>query len=303
MDRNLLLGVLAAAAAALIGAGWQITVRHGVTTSLGPIEIAWLRYGLPTLLLAPFWLRTAWPPIAPRLLLLMVLTGGLPFGLLVLAGAQYAPAAHLGIFMAGTMPLFTAVLCWLALREPVRGWRWVGLAVIAAGVFTLGRAAWGGGAGSWRGDVLFLLAAAIWAVFTIALRRSGLGPWQATVLVNGGSLLLLVVLLPWFAAPRLFTAPWPDVVLQAAYQGVLAGVLGQVAYIAAVARLGAARAALSSAVVPLLTATGAALILREPLDTATLAASVLVMVGIALAALPSRAVPAPAAAPARDAVR
>lgn len=291
MNRTQWTGALAALATAGIGAGWQITSRHGVTTTLGPIEVAWLRYGVPALLLAPILLRRAWTLRAPHALLL-VATGGLPFGLLVLGGLQFAPAAHLGVFMAGTIPLFTALGCWLVLGERVRGWRWVGLAFVAAGVATLGSAAWTGDAtGTWRGDLLFLAAAAVWSVYTIALRRSGIDGWQSAALTNTGSTIVLLLLLPWLAPLRLASAPWGDIALQAGYQGVLAGIAGQALFTVAVVRLGAARAALSAALVPLLTIVGAAVLLRERVDTATLAAGALVAMGIVLAALPPRGDP------------
>jgi drug/metabolite transporter (DMT)-like permease len=286
MSRTLLLGALAAAAAALIGAGWQIASRHAVTTSLGPIEVAWLRYAVPALLLAPLLWRAA-PRVPVWHALLLVASGGLPFGLLVLAGARWAPAAHIGVFMAGAMPLFTAAACWIASREPVDGWRWAGLLVVAVGIATM---AAGGPAhpGSWRGDVLFLAAAAVWAVYTVALRLSGLPSWHAAALVNAGSALALVLALPWVRPQRLFSAPLQDVLVQAVCQGIVAGVLGLVTYTAAVRRLGPARAALSAAAVPLLTAIGAAAWLDEALEARSAVAGALVAAGIVLAALPQR---------------
>jgi drug/metabolite transporter (DMT)-like permease len=121
-----LAGVACALAAALLGAGWQLATRHGVTTTLGPWDLACLRYGVPALVLLPLWLRTGLKPrgMGGLALALLVAGGGLPFGLLVVGGAQYAPAAHLGVFMAGTMPLFTALLAWIVDREPVASaWR------------------------------------------------------------------------------------------------------------------------------------------------------------------------------------
>lgn len=53
MTRNILLGLLAALTATLIGSGWQLASRHGVTTSLGPLELAVLRYGIPAIVLLP----------------------------------------------------------------------------------------------------------------------------------------------------------------------------------------------------------------------------------------------------------
>ena len=97
-------------------------------------------------------------------------------------------------------------------------------------------------------------------------------------------LLLLPVLLLW-GAPRLLTAPWTDVAFQALGQGVAAGLLGLVTYMVAIARLGASRASLSAALVPLSTALGAAWLLGEPLGAGTLVASALVAAGVALVAV------------------
>ncbi|MGQ2999070.1 MAG: EamA family transporter, partial [Variovorax sp.] len=74
-----------------------------------------------------------------------------------------------------------------------------------------------------------------------------------------------------------------EVALQAVGQGLFAGLLGLALYGLAVARLGAARASLSGALVPLMTAVGAAWLLREPLTASTWIALALVLPGVALA--------------------
>ncbi len=277
-------GWLAALAAALIGSGWQLASRHGVTTTLGPIELAVLRYAIPALVLAPLWLRRGgWPVGLPRLrCALLVLCGGLPFGLVVLAGAQWAPAAHMGVFVAGSLPVFTALGGWLVAGERPAPSRLLGLALIVAGMAVFGAAGWRAVDGAWRGDLLFLLAALLWTVYTLAFRGSGLTPWQGAAVVNLGSALLLLPMLLVVGAPRLLSAPWSDVAWQALGQGVAAGLLGLVVYSVAIARLGAARAALSAALVPLLTAAGGAWLLREPVSGALLAAVLLVVPGLAL---------------------
>lgn len=285
MNRNLAIGLLAALAAALIGSGWQIASRHGVTTTLGPLEIAVLRYGVPALMLLPLLIRTGLlPPGLPRRRLgLLVLGGGLPFGLLVLAGAQWAPAAHMGVFMAGSVPLFTALGARLAFGDRIGGLRVAGLLLIGGGIAVFGASSVADAAHAWRGDLLFILAAMVWAVYTLAFRGSGLTPWQGAAVINAWSSLLLLPVLLAFGAPRLLTAPWVDVAWQALGQGAVAGLLGLVTYMIAIARLGAARASLSAALVPLSTALGAAWLLGEPLGVATLAASALVACGVALA--------------------
>jgi drug/metabolite transporter (DMT)-like permease len=286
MDRNLSAGLLAALAAAFIGSAWQLVSRHGVTTTLGPMELALMRYGIPALLLAPLWFgskRIA--PKASRLALaLLVIGGGLPFGLLVLAGAQWAPASHMGIFMAGSLPLFTAIGAWLHKGQKVEGARLVGLACIAIGMALFAAGSFRSGSLDWRGDLLFLAAAMLWAVHSLAFARCGLTPWQGAAFVNGWSALLLLPVLSIAGAPRLLlSAPWPDVALQAMAQGVVAGVLGLVVYMVAVARLGAPRASLSAALVPVLTTLGAAVWMNEPITGAVLLTLALVVPGIVLA--------------------
>lgn len=285
MNHRIFFGLLAALGAAIVGSGWQLATRHGVSTTLGPLELALLRYCIPALLLAPLWFRGPMVPPAgrPFTLALLVIGGGLPFGMLVLAGAQWAPAAHMGVFMAGSMPLFTALGAWLASGERVRGLRLLGLVCIAAGMTFFALSNLRGDSSSWRGDVLFLLAAVLWAMYSLAFGQSGLTPWQGAAFVNGWSALLLMPVVVGFGATKLLTAPWTDIALQAFGQGVLAGTVGLAVYSVAIGRLGAARASLSAALVPVLTTLGAAWLLGEPITGATLAALTLVVPGVAMA--------------------
>lgn len=284
--RNTFLGLLAALAAALIGSGWQIASRHAVTTTLGPLELAVLRYGVPAVVLLPLLWRTGLLPqsVSGLRLACLVAGGGLPFGLMALAGAQWAPAAHMGIFLAGSVPLFTALGARAMHGDRLPWARTAGLLLVLVGLAALAAHTLFTGVASWRGDFLFAGAALLWAVYTLAFRDSGLTPWQGAALVNGWSALLLLPVVAFLGAPRLFSAPWSDVAWQALGQGVLAGLLGLVTYMAAVARLGAARGSLSAALVPLFTALGAAALLGEALTVTTLMAAALVTAGVALAA-------------------
>ena len=85
----------------IVGASWQLATRFGVTTSLTPIDLALLRYVIPTFVLLPILLRqgcgTKGKPI--WVLAFIVIGGGLPFGLLGMVGAQFAPASHMGCLL------------------------------------------------------------------------------------------------------------------------------------------------------------------------------------------------------------
>ena len=287
---KLLLGMAAGLAAALIGGSWQVVTRQSTTTNLGPGDLVWLRYFIPALVLLPLTWRTGLLPqgVPRRWLALMVFGSGLPFGLLAMTGSRYAPTAHMGVLIAGAAPLFVALFAWLLFSERPDRWRATGLGFMAVGAALLGFKTLAGTAlqGVWRGDLLFTLAAVLWACFTLSFRRSGLTPWQGAALVNTWSALLLLPWLCWLlwhGEFQLFNAPLPDLIWQALWQGVLAGLLGLWTFNVAIRRLGAAPAAAFGALAPVVSALGGWWWLGEEMTAMDVLAVACAMVGVALA--------------------
>ncbi|MEO1312677.1 MAG: DMT family transporter, partial [Pseudomonadota bacterium] len=240
--RGVIIGVLAWLATAGIVTSWQLATRWGVTTTLTPLDLALLRYGIPGLIFAPLlWSRGTFAADRPWwTTALIVFGGGLPFGLLGMAGAQFAPAAHMGALLPGSMPLFVAVLSAIILGERYDRMRLTGLVLIVLAVFCItgGTLVDGLGPATALGDGLFLLAGVSWAIYTVAFRQSGLDAWHAAAIICGWSTLLVVPL--WYLSPGtgLWGAPRPDILVQVVVQGLLAGVLGMVVFGLAVTRLG-----------------------------------------------------------------
>ncbi len=271
---NVRAGILAWVATVAIGVSWQLATRFGVTTTLAPIDLALMRYGIPAIALLPILMRQGFLPRSGLrgTLMLILIGGGLPFGLLGMAGAQFAPASHMGALLPGSMPLFVALLSAVFLGERFGLGRLVGLGFIIVGIaFVVGTTLTGsaGGPEVLIGDALFIIAGVFWAVYTVAYRKSGLGPWHGAALICFWSSILVVPL--WFLSPdaALLDAPLPDIGLQVLAQGILAGLLGLAAYGAAIRHLGASVAAVSGAVVPALTALGGYFLLGEPLTLLT----------------------------------
>ncbi len=278
-------GILAWVATAAIGASWQLATRFGVTTTLSPIDLAVLRYAIPAVVLLPVLFSKGFLPkgVPIWVLVFVVAGGGLPFGLLGMAGAQFAPVSHMGALLPGSMPIFVALLSALALNERFSTGRLLGLGVIVVGVACVVGTAFSGFAAEpavLLGDVLFVSAGIFWAVYTVAFRKSGLTPWHGAALVCVWSAVMVVPV--WLLSPdtTLLAAPVRDIVLQVMAQGVLAGLLGLAAYGAAIRHLGASVAAASGAVVPALTALGGFLLLGEPLAGLTILGVFFVAIGI-----------------------
>jgi drug/metabolite transporter (DMT)-like permease len=95
--------------------------------------------------------------------------------------------------------------------------------------------------------------------------------------------LLLIPLFLFAGVPKLLEAPPGDIVFQAIWQGVLAGVLGLAAFSLAISRLGATGAASFGALVPALAGLGGWWWLHEPLSVTDVAAILLVAAGVAIA--------------------
>ncbi len=283
--RNTLIGTGAAICAVTIWAAWIVGTRHAVTGSLPPEAVGLLRMAVPAILFAPVLLRTG---VAPRgimlLVALCVIGAGAPFFIIVATGMKFAPAADIGPLLPGTMPLFTAVLSVFVDRERIGPLRLAGYALVVAGIVAIaGRGLFDFASGEWRGHVLVLIGASLWATYTIAFRRSRLGPIEAAALIGFWSTLLL---LPFGTAP--LVEAWRaghgwEIAAQAVIQGVFSGILGLVLYGIAVARLGASRAAAFAALAPGMAALIAVPVLGEVPDMAAIAGIVATSIGVALA--------------------
>jgi len=235
--------------------------RIGVTTSLDAWDIAALRFGLAGLVLLPVVWRRGWALDRlgwPRLVLL-VSGAGAPYALVAAQGLRFAPAADAGALIPGVMPLFVAVLAAVFLAERFRASRKVGLVLILLGLVTIVGGSLAAGQlmddlGRSGGHALFLLAAFLWACFTVTMRWGGIAPLHATALVSVGS---LVGYLPFYlliAGDRILDAPIADIATQAIYQGLLATVVSLTLFGRAVAILGASSGAAFGALVPAMAA-------------------------------------------------
>jgi len=286
-QNSLLIGALNWVAVIGIAVAWQLATRLGVSTSMSPWDLALLRYGIPGLVLLPVLLRLGFlPRLSPWWLFPAIVAGsGLPFGVLGMTGAMFAPAAHMGALLPGTMPLFVALLAYVLLGESVNRTQMVGFALICAGVLLVSGGGFGltGDRSVLLGDALFLAASAFWALYTIAFRRAGLSAWHGAALACFWSAVAAVPIWAFSGSATLLTAPWPDIVTQALAQGVLAGILGLYTFGMAIRHLGAVAAATSGAAVPPLVAFGGFLLLGETLPILVLGGAVGVSAGILLA--------------------
>lgn len=239
--------------AALVWGGYMAFARAGVVGGIAPVDFALLRFLPAGLVMLPFLarrgLRDAGGIGWGRGAVLAALAGP-AFILLGTLGFLWAPLAHAAVLQPGTVTLGAMALAVLVLGERIAGLRWAGAGVVVAGLVLVSGAGLAGGE-AWRGDLCFVAAGLLWALFTAASRRWRVDPLAATAVVSVLGGLVSVPLWLAFGDPAALLAQgWGVIGVQALVQGLLSGVVAIYAFSRAVAALGAARAALFPAMVP-----------------------------------------------------
>jgi drug/metabolite transporter (DMT)-like permease len=296
-------GVAAAIVTVVIWTSFIVIARASAGRTLTPFDIALARIlGAGSVLLPwGWWLvraaRRGGPPTASffglsplplRVTAAAGLFGGLLYALLVYAGFFHAPAAHASVLMPGSLPLWTALLAALILRDRITPARAIGLACIVAGDLLVGGAsllrAFDGGE-VWKGDLLFMSAAFCWAVYSVLARKFRLDAVKATIAITVFAFMTYVpvyalLVLSGAVTSHLASAPWREIAFQTLFQGVGSVVISGIAFTQMIRHFGPVRSTMITALVPGLSALGAVLLLGEPLHWNLLAGLVLVTTGI-----------------------
>lgn len=285
-------GVAAAVVTVIIWTSFIIIARASADPSRGgaltPFDIAFCRVLGASLILLPWglWLTrrdrlrgvghaSLWglSPLSLRVTATVGLFGGLLYAMLAYSGFAFAPAAHASVLMPGSLPLWTALLALLLLRERLTPLRLVGLAFIVVGDLLVGGAsllrAFDGG-DVWKGDLLFMSAALCWAAYSVLARHHALDAVRATIAITAFAFVTFVpvygfLLLGNWVNGHFLTAPLDQVLFQMMFQGWGSVVISGITFTKMIQHFGPVRSTMITALVPGLSALGAVFFLGEPL--------------------------------------
>ena len=299
------LGIGAAVVTVLVWTAFILIARASAARSLSPFDLAFLRICGASAVLMPWgaWLvareRARHPgrrfgalfglsPLTFRLSALGGAFGGLAYALFAYSGFFYAPASHASVLLPGSLPLWTALLAAIVLHDRITPARAAGLVLIVVGDLLVGGRsllhAFEGG-DVWKGDLLFMGAAFSWACYSVVARRHGLDAVRATIAITVFAFMVYVpvyALLTAFGAvaSRLDSAPAGEIAFQMLFQGGGSVVISGITFTKMIQHFGPVRSTMITALVPGLSATGAVLLLGEPLHWSLFAGLVLVTAGI-----------------------
>jgi drug/metabolite transporter (DMT)-like permease len=279
--RERLAGVACGFAAAAIWGGGAAVSRHLVTGGLAPLDLALLRYaGCFPIACAIVLALGRWPRLGLgwQWTSAVVLLGGPPYHLLLIAGYGHATAGGGALLTAGLLPVFALMIAAAAggSAPPVAKALGALLAVAGLALFALG-----GAALTPIGFVIFAAAALAWAALNHLVRAWAVDPWALTLLLalSSPAFLPAYVLLRPGGVPA---PPMAEAALQVAYHGALVAFGATALFFLAIRRLGAPAAALLQALAPGFAAGLGALLLAEALDGAAVAGMILTLAGVAI---------------------
>lgn len=292
-------GIAAACSAVLIWASFLVITRFAVQGTFTVAELLLLRLAPAAVLLIPVMLRDG---VVPRgmpvwRLLVIMIGAGVGFPAILMAGLQFAPASDAGALAPGTLPFWTALAAAAMLGEVPGPRRRVGLGMILAGALmvSLWEIVIEADDGAWRGHLHFLTASALWAVYTVVFRQSGLSPIHALAIGMFWSTVFILPVLLWIGVP-FEGAGTQAIVVMGLLQSVFMGILALLFFGYAVRALGAAETGSFGALVPVLALAGGAVFLGEDVDSLKVAGVVLVAIGVFVASgILTRIAPRPAA--------
>jgi drug/metabolite transporter (DMT)-like permease len=247
-------GVICGIVAAGFWAAGFVGVRHGLNVGFSPADLAVHRYLWPGLALLPVVLRAGIGDLDGvgwgRGILLTVL-GGPVFAIIGYAGFLLVPLGHGGVIQPSCGALGGLLLATVVLREKLVVSRLIGALIIIGGLLVIaGEGAATIGAQGVGGDLALALAGFMSAAFATLLRLWRIAPMTAAAVISVLSLSLVTIYWLIGGVAHLSALGWPENLLQAILQGVLAGPAALYLLVRSITLIGAGRAAIFFSLVP-----------------------------------------------------
>jgi len=276
---------------ALFWAG-NFVLARAVHGHVPPVALAWFRWVLAFLIVLPIaipHLRRDWQAICekPWLIVMLAITGVGMFNTISYIALNHATAISGGVIYS-IGPALIAITSFIVFAERL-SWRQIlGISISLAGVLIVvlrGDLTTLFGLKFNYGDLLFLAATVIWAIYTVYLRNVPQMHWLSFIAVT--FFIGALVITPFFVAEHY--SGWQlkfdrTTVLAILYVAIFPSVIAYSFYNRAVESIGANRAGVFLYVVPVFSTLMAISLLGERLEFHHVAGFALIFTGVILAA-------------------
>ncbi|WP_462325482.1 DMT family transporter [Desulfoplanes sp.] len=285
------LGFGFALAATVIWSG-NFIVARGLADAFPPVSIAFFRWLIATVVLLPFGLPSLlrqWEEVRGNLghLLVTSFLGITLFNTLIYIAGRHTTAMNLSL-IAVFSPVFIIVLARIFMHDPITPHRLMGVVLAVVGVVFLTTS---GDLGVLArltfnpGDLLMLAATAVFAAYSILLRRKP-REIEPTTYLTATFILGLVMLVPWAVwewTNHPLAMPPSSVIGSLVFIGMGPALLAYVCWTRAVASIGPVKAGIVYYSLPLFSGIEAWMILGEHMTWVHGVAGVTIVTGIVVA--------------------
>ena len=289
-NTNNLSGYIFALAATALWSGNFIVARN-LSTTIPPVSIAFWRWTVALLVFTPFALRKVikdWPILKNHLpyLIFTAFIGVTVFNTLIYIAGHTTTVINLSLISI-SFPIFIIILSRFLFREKITFPKIIGIILVGFGVIviiTKGSLALLLQLEFFIGDIWMLLAAIIFAVYSILLKKKpadiNILSFQYITFAMG-----LAMLLPFYlielsiVPPTVFTS---EAIYSIVYIGIGASLMAFILWNKAIATIGPVKSGMIYYTIPLFSGLLAFLILKEELGIIHLYSASLIILGILL---------------------
>ena len=281
------LGYVAALVTVTIWAAFLVGTRFAVSKNFTVEEILVLRLIPAAIIMLPYMVKLGVMPPGNRLItkIIFALGASALFPWVLSMGLYYSPASNAGALGPGTLPFWTALIAFLITSEKPNRSRKFGLFVILLGALVIGIVQFETNYGdlTWLGNILFLLGAALWAIYSVIFRQSGIAPLHGLVIGLFWGSLIFVPFLITFGSVKFENTTLHDIAFMVILHSFIIGILAMLLFTYAVKKLGAVQTAAFGALTPILALIGGVILLDEIISPSKLSGICLVTAGVLLA--------------------
>lgn len=274
---------------AVVAWGGSFVATKVVLEDVSPVTIVWVRFAMGVLILGiAVVVRKQFALLNRNEWLYFALLGflGITFHQWLQSTALQTSEAGTTAWIVAATPVFMAILGWIVLRERLGAIKILGIGLAFFGVLVI---VYKGDLGAFSlnsfgkpGDILVLISAMNWAVFSVLSRR-GLQKHQATFMM------FYIMLIGWVLTSVLFFAT-EDIAqisrltfngwIGMLFLGIFCSGLAYIAWYDALQALRTAQTGVFLYIEPLVTVVVAFFLLREPITLASLLGGAIIIFGV-----------------------
>ncbi|BCH67483.1 multidrug DMT transporter (plasmid) [Agrobacterium vitis] len=277
--------VAASLLAVLIWAAWFPITKLAVNSQLNEWQLCFIRFLVSGIVAVPILIRKGFG-VTPKVggvarAIVISVCAGVGYVSLATLALEFAPSIY-GMVTPVSMATSSTVLAILLSGRKVNSLTIFSFFLFALGLVFLANGENPSNPDALVGIALFVAAGIFFSVYNIAVSRWSLDPFHATALVSFYSLIIVAPIGLWQFGNNMLSTGWPELALQAFYQGVLVSYVALILFTYAIKRVGAGRASYLALLVPATSVLLSALLLGEKADSAVMVSVCLLVIGMSL---------------------